>query len=224
MTARSHIQVSDVVARIQHKSTFGVHYAASVRFRRPRQIGRARLAYSTARRLTAAGFAHEVLVNKATTMARRGSETAIQHGEKLLAFPSLEEAQRHLYAFRDKHLALLSEVATQYPDFHPSYMPESLKQLEQWYFHLYETDSFQRVGLTRGIFETCMAMYFGETVVRSTTARWIVEEYPFAPGKYELGVRKDLMTMMLYRFTDHFLVPNNKRRQSLFRNYGKCFL
>lgn len=58
-----------------------------------------------------------------------------------------------------------------------------------------------------------MATYFGETVVRSTTARWIVEEYPFAPWKYELGVRKDSMTMMLYRFTDHFLVPNNKRRQ-----------
>lgn len=62
-------------------------------------------------------------------MARQGSETAIQHGEKLLAFPSLEEAQRHLYASRDKHLALLSEVANQYPGFHPSYMPESPKTI-----------------------------------------------------------------------------------------------
>jgi hypothetical protein len=156
-------------------------------------------------------------------MSRQGRELARQHGDKLPAFSSLEEAQHHWCAFRDERLALLSEIAKQYPDFHPDYVPESLRQLEQWYFHLYETDSFRRVGLTRETFEMCMAMYFGETVVRNTTACWVVEENYLAPGKYELGVRKDSVTMMLYRFADHFLTPNNKRKQSLFRDYQKYF-
>jgi hypothetical protein len=156
-------------------------------------------------------------------MSRRGREIAIQHGEKLPAFSNQEEAKQHLYAFRDKHLALLAEIAQGHPEFNPDYRPESLKQLEQWYFQLYETNSFQLVGVERETFEICMAMYFGETVVRNTGAHWIVEGYFLAPEKYELGVRKGLISMMLHRFTDHFREPNNKRRQSLFRRYKKYF-
>ena len=154
-------------------------------------------------------------------MSRQGHAIALQHGEKLPAFASLAEAEQHYYNFRDKHLDILLKVATQYPQFHPDYSPDSLKQLEQWYFRLYETDSFRSMEIARETFETCMAMYFGETAIRSTHAHWIVEQYFLSPNKYELGVRKDSVTMMVSRFTDHFREPNNKKRESLFRRHKK---
>lgn len=156
-------------------------------------------------------------------MSRQGHAIALKHGEKLPAFASLAEAEQHYHNLRDKHLDILLEVATQYPLFHPDYSPESLKQLEQWYFRLYETGSFRAMGIVRETFETCMAMYFGETAIRSARAHWIVEQYFIAPNKYELGVRKDSVTMMVSRFTDHFREPNNKKKESLFRRYKKYF-
>jgi hypothetical protein len=156
--------------------------------------------------------------------SRRKSEIAVRHAEKLPAFSSLEEAQHQLYTYRDKQLALLAEIAKHTTRFQPDYSPESLKQLEQWYYQLYETGSFQLLGLTRETFETCMAMYFGETAVRTAGAHWIVEEYFLAPGRYELGLQKESVTMMLLQHClDHFQTPNNKRRQSLFRDYRKYF-
>lgn len=154
-------------------------------------------------------------------MSKIGRQIAIHHGEKLPAFSSWEEAQRELFAFRDHRLALLARISEGHPQFELNYRPESLKGLEQWYFHLYETDSFAQVGATREIFETCMAMYFSQTAVQSANARWIVEEYFLTPGRYQLGVRKDLITIIISRFSDYFREPNNKRRQSLLRMYTK---
>ena len=156
-------------------------------------------------------------------MSQQGRILAMQHSEKLPSFASPTEAANYYHGFRDKHLALLSELAAKYPSFLPDYSAESLKQLEQWYFHLYETDSFHAEGIDRETFEICMAMYFGETTVRSAHARWIVEPYFLAPDKYELGIRQGSFTMMLSRFTDHFREPGNKKRESLFRRYKKYF-
>lgn len=150
-------------------------------------------------------------------------EIARKHGEKLPTFSSRQEAERHWFALRDKHLLLFSEIAHERLDLNLDFTPPSLKRIEGWYFDLYETDSFDSVGTTRETFEICMAMYFGETAVRNTSARWIVEEYFLAPGKYELGIAGEGMTMMLNRFADHFRVPNNKRKQSLFRRYTQYF-
>jgi hypothetical protein len=156
-------------------------------------------------------------------MARLAREIALQHGDKLPAFPNRQDAEQHWFTFRDKHLALLLQMAHEHPELDLDYTPASLKQLEQWYFHLYENDAFESIGTTRETFETCMAMYFGETVVRNTSARWIVGEYFLAPGKYELGVCREQTSMMVNRFTDHFRTPNNKRKQSLFRRYKQYF-
>lgn len=156
-------------------------------------------------------------------MSRQGRETAQQHGENLPAFDSAAEAEEYYHTRRDKHLVLLFEAASKNPSLDANYSPESLKQLEQWYFQLYESDSFGDAGIDRERFETCMAMYFGETAVRSAGAQWIVEPYFLAPNKYEFGVSKGSFKMMLSRFTDHYRTPNNKRRDSLFRRYQKYF-
>jgi len=50
-----------------------------------------------------------------------------------------------------------------------------------------------------------------------------VEEFAFAKGKYECGVRKELGTLMLHGFQDLFKAPNNKKRESIFKMYKKFF-
>ena len=157
-------------------------------------------------------------------MSRQGRIIAQQHGDDLPVFVNAAKAEDYYHIRRDKYLAILFEVASKDPSsFHLDYSPESLKQLEQWYFHLHETDSFGAVGTDRETFETCMAMYFGETTVRSVHAQWIVESYFLAPDRYEFGVRKGSFTMILSRFTDYFREPNNKYQNGLFRRYKKYF-
>jgi hypothetical protein len=69
-----------------------------------------------------------------------------------------------------------------------------------------------------------MASYFGEVVVRSRPdARWEVREFAFEHGKFEIGVRRGLLHMMLTRFADHYKQPSNKRRQKIFKMYEQRF-
>jgi hypothetical protein len=143
-------------------------------------------------------------------------------GKKLPSFASQTDAERELYAFRDARLQKLSQVASATEDFELTWTPESLKGIEAWYFELWENNAFEVIGSTREEFEECMAMYFGEVFVRNVSgAKWIVEEYAFESGKYEIGVQKDAIAIMLRRETDHFKTPNNKRRQALWRQYRK---
>ncbi len=156
-------------------------------------------------------------------MSRQGSTVAQQHGDTLPTFSCQADAEQYYYAFRDKHLARLSEIASHHLAFLPDYRPESLKQLEQWYFQLYETDGFHALGINRETFEACMAMYFGETAARSANAHWIVARYFLAANAYELIVQRGSFSMALFCFTDHFRTPNNKKRECLFRRYEKYF-
>jgi hypothetical protein len=156
-------------------------------------------------------------------MSKQGRKIAIEYGEKLPSFSSQEEADQYYSDYREKHLILLSNVTKDQLVFRPDFSPESLKSLEKWYFQLYETDTFQTLGITRDKFEACMAIYFGETVVRSANAQWNVEAYFLAPNKYQLEIQKGSFTMSLLRFTDHFRKPNNVKQESLFRQYKKYF-
>jgi hypothetical protein len=95
--------------------------------------------------------------------------------------------------------------------------------LEKWYFDLRDTDAFRNISIKREIFESCMAVYFGETAVRNSDSEWTVSGYFMDPNRYHLGVKKKHFTMTLMRFTDYYKEPNNKRREGLFRRYKKYF-
>ena len=66
-------------------------------------------------------------------------------------------------------------------------------------------------------------MYFGSVVVANISPfRWIVQEYAFVAGRYEIGDRCTAkFAQMLTRGSDLESVQNNKRRQSLFREIRK---
>ena len=154
-------------------------------------------------------------------MSRYGLEIARKYGAKLPGFQCSEDANIYWSRYRSDHLTLLDHISEYSNSFSPDYCPDSLKTLEKWYFDLYENDSFKLFNIDRSTFESCMAMYLGEVIVRNTEADWIVEAFAFVSGKYELGVRKGTYTVMLWRLSDHYQTPNNKRMQSTYRGYKK---
>ena len=156
-------------------------------------------------------------------MGRAGRIAAVLHAELLPAFDGLAEAEAALYALRDARLALLDRLATTRDDFEPNYQPNSLKPLEQWYFALAASEGFVRLGVAAKIFQECLAMYFFEIAVRNTDAEWTVQEYAFGPGLYEIGVRRGNLMILGSRRRPRRIDRENKRRQSMWREYQKYF-
>ena len=143
-------------------------------------------------------------------------------GRRLPGFGSQAEAERALLAQRDRALAALETATGQASGcFVADYTSESLKALEAWYFELHERRGFPALGTTREEFEHWMAFYYGMTASRNhPEVAWVVSEFAFEPGRYEVGVRKGLVTEMLTAaFADHYAAPSNTRRQSIWRRY-----
>ena len=158
-------------------------------------------------------------------MSKYAFNTAIKYGKKLCAFNNLSEAEDYFISRKDFLLNKLKAVSTQTSAFVPDNTVESLKKIEKWYFDLYEAKAFDRFGLSREEFEQIMSFYWGEVVVKKNEdAKWVVEEYPFVKGKYELLVNKGLFGMAIGNpFRDLYKRQNNKRRNLLFREYNKYF-
>jgi len=156
-------------------------------------------------------------------MSKYGLFIAKLYGRELPSFNNPEEAKKNLFKIRDEHLSVLEQVAERQPGLNLDYSLESLKRLEAWYFDLYERDSFSSLGIERSHFETCIGIYFGAVLARNKSgAEWIVEEFAFQRGKYELGVRLQKgITVMAGRQKDLFRTHNNKKRQSLFRTCAR---
>ena len=157
-------------------------------------------------------------------MSRQGLKIALQHGQLLPAFSSLDEAKQSLLARRDAHLEAFQSLTVEASGPSLDYSPESLKALEKWYFQLYESDGFATISAERETFEQCMAFYFGEVAKRNAKdGEWVVEEFAFIRGKYEIGVCSGNMKVMVGSRRDHFKTPDNKRHQSLYRQYKQWF-
>lgn len=104
-----------------------------------------------------------------------GLKIAKLFGEKLPTFANQDEAEAHLFKERDKRLQRVVQAAKSSECFVASFAPESLKQLEEWYFQLWESRDFERVGVPREEFERWMAVYFCEVLVRNCAdAQWEV--------------------------------------------------
>ncbi|HSW88230.1 MAG TPA: hypothetical protein VLG12_03650 [Candidatus Saccharimonadales bacterium] len=155
-------------------------------------------------------------------MSKAGLKVAIAVSSQLPQFNSLEEAKNYYFSYRDERLALLKKVSQNSKMFSMDFKPESLKILEKWYFQLYENDSFSKLGITREVFEECMAMYFCELAIRLIpNFTWAIEESPFVKRRYEFGIQKPLFSYMLSRFTDLHKQPDNKRHQYIYRQYKR---
>jgi hypothetical protein len=153
-------------------------------------------------------------------MSKQGTKAATEFGRDLPRYPNQQEAERDLFARRNRLLASLVDAASKTREFKPDFSPESLKDLESWYFDLVGKTAFSETGLERHSFEEAISMYLGEILVRNRPPfEWFVQEFAFTPGAYEIGVRRPLYSLMLSKHRDLTARPNNKRRQSLWNEY-----
>jgi hypothetical protein len=147
-------------------------------------------------------------------------EIALQRAETLPSFDSQAEAERVLLQLRDdsrQEILRLAEEQKLVLDL----SPESLKTLERWYFERLQTEGFARFGLTKEQFEQWMGIYLCCVFVENKSQfSWVVQESTFAKGKYEIGVTKGLMTILVGRMRPPSL-EGNKRMQSMYREYQK---
>lgn len=158
----------------------------------------------------------------AARMSREGLQAAGRHGAKLPAFPDLAAAERVLLRERDELLRTMTELSRRAAAFRPDGSPESLRHLERWYFELLEGGGFASIGTDEETFERATAMYFGEVLVRNVPPfEWFVAEFAFEPGRYEIGIRRPQLELMLHRLSP---APRerNARQQSIWRRYRQA--
>jgi len=94
-------------------------------------------------------------------MSKAGLLAARLFGSKLPAFRDQGEAERVLYRQRDELLGTLTDISRDSSAFRADFSPESLKDLEHWYFELSEGAGFGSIGISKETLERTIAMYLG---------------------------------------------------------------
>jgi hypothetical protein len=145
-------------------------------------------------------------------MSTLGLIVAKQYGSGLPAFPNEAEAAKSLLSLRD---TTLKAFTTDYgQQLNIDYTPESLKSLEKWYIQ----NSWPKFGESNYSLPLALGFYFGEVLCKNCGFEWIVKEFVFRSGRYEIGVRRGRMSIML---TKGKLprIKNNIRMESFWRAY-----
>jgi hypothetical protein len=158
-------------------------------------------------------------------LSKKPLNVAREFGEQLPSFASLADASRHFERYRQAGIQTLESLATSLPGFAMDYSPDSLKSLEEAYFKLAESAGFEDLGLTQQAFESLIGVYFAAVVTRNDpSARLVVEEFAFTPGKYELGVAKGNARVMVTSLQNLTLMqPHKKKRDRLYKMFQRYF-
>lgn len=153
-------------------------------------------------------------------MSEHGLIIALKYGEKLKEFDDKVQAEKFFISYKDELLNRLEAISEQLDGFFPDYTIESLKDIEKLYFQLYRNNTFGKLGLSQKQFESIMSVYWGEVVIKNNAdAKWLIEEFAFSQGKYELLVNISIFDM----FQDLYKRQDNKRQNLLFREYNRYF-
>jgi hypothetical protein len=150
-------------------------------------------------------------------MSKQGMKAAYLYGEELPEFSSLSIATESLLSYKED--TLLAFVNESFPNTLIAYTSASLKDIEAWYFNA----SCPQTGPGGYFVPHAIGFFFGETLCRSAGFSWIVTEFPFTPGRYGIGVKRDLLTIMLTQGVTPTSVAN-KFRNSLFRDFNRYAL
>ena len=145
-------------------------------------------------------------------MSHNGMIVAGQYAQDLPAFSDHAVAEKQLFAQRDnglREIHTLSDLTSSL-----DYSPESLKALECWFFENGQPNTTAS-GYSMA---HAIAFYYGEVLCRTRNFVWIVQEFSFAKGRYEIGVKRELLTIMLTK-GKKMRTEGNKRMQSLWREF-----
>ena len=154
-------------------------------------------------------------------MSRNGRKVAFEHAAALPSFASLAEAEKFYFKLRNNFRETLNTLAGK-NNIPLDYSPESLKTLEKWFFDLYESGGFKKLGISQKEFEGCMGIYQGYVYTENDPEfKWIVQESSFIKGKFQMGITKGYFALMLGGQANLPILKDNKRRQSMYREYKK---
>jgi hypothetical protein len=147
-------------------------------------------------------------------MSKQGVAVAESLGKRLPSFAGSAEAETSLYAKRDRAFTELSDVSALEGQL--DYSPESLDRLEQWFFSNGQPERLQ----TGFNVADAIGFYVGEVYCRNAGFSWVVREFVFMRGRYEIGVSRGSLTVML---TTGIVPPttNNKRMRYLRRTFDR---
>lgn len=135
---------------------------------------------------------------------------AKQYAEDLPAFDSLEDAREHLMSAQRETLgAFLREQGAK---LELDFSLESLRRLEKWFLEAGSPEA----GECGYSVPHAIGFYFGEILCRTSGFSWVVEEFPFQRGRYGIGVKRPLLSIMLTK-GKRPVIAGNKRMQSLWR-------
>jgi hypothetical protein len=124
-------------------------------------------------------------------MSRQGMIIAKQYGEDLPRFESLSAAKAALLGAKEETVGALLDEHGETLTLDLS--PESLKRLEKWYI---ESGS-PEAGSAGYSMPHAIGFYFGEVLCKVGGFSWVVEEFTFQRGRYEIGVSRPLLSIML---------------------------
>jgi hypothetical protein len=145
-------------------------------------------------------------------MSKYGMIVAGQFAHDLPEFSGLPAAEEALLALRDKGLQELHLLSGLAPFL--DYSSKSLKSLESWFF-----ENGQPAASASGYsIAHAIGFYFGELLCRNQNFQWVVREFAFVKGRYEIGVERQRLAIMLTE-GKHLELAGNKRMQSLWREY-----
>ena len=161
-------------------------------------------------------------------MSRYGLKVARRYSEELPAFATREAATTALFRLRDyalERVFSIPELAGKL-----DFSPESLNDLEAWYFSKNKPDSLEPTNWfsfkRRLSAAHAIGFYLGEVYCRAAGFHWIVTESAFAKGRFEIGVENSLpsgkggLSIMLTKGRTP-RETGNKRMQSLLREVKK---
>ena len=136
------------------------------------------------------------------------------YGEDLPTFASLAAATDSLTSYKANTVAAF--VRELFPNGEPTLAPSSLRDIEAWYFN----SSCPAVGSGGYLVPHALGFYLGEVLCHNAGFCWVVEEFAFRPGSYEIGIKKNLLHLMLTKGRRPAL-ERNARKNSLFREYNR---
>ena len=147
---------------------------------------------------------------------------AQRQDSRLPTFPSIEVAERELFAMRDESLRWVDEFARN-KGRELKYEPDALA-LEDLYFEQWDGSFAARLRRNRPTFEFAMGMFLGAVAVGEHRAAWTIYESPFAKNHFGIAVRRRNSTVVLNSLGSRWdRRPRNERRRLLRRMYDRFF-
>lgn len=149
---------------------------------------------------------------------------ALKVGQSRMKFDSLKIAETYFENERLIYLQKIKALQEKYINEKLDFSPESLKSIEKIYFDFYENDKFNKEIISKDDFIKLLGIYNGFVYVKNGKAKWKVQkEFFVSDNRYFLGIEVNggFCFIDCSGISHLEKLTNNKRRQSMYREYKK---